>query len=77
MARPMVFAYSRPARPSFWMDDTPAALSGVWVGASGRVIGYWHGQPETQTLHLASGADLGRAGVPVGGPRPGARARRW
>lgn len=51
--RPMVFAYSRPAMPSFWMNDTPAALSGVWVGSSDRVIGYWHGRAESMQLHPA------------------------
>jgi uncharacterized membrane protein (UPF0127 family) len=53
VVRPMVFAYSPPATPSFWMEDTPTALTGVWVGASGRVIGYWHGQPESTVLHPA------------------------
>ena len=43
VARPMVFAYSPPAQPLFWMKDTPAALTGLWVGRSGGVIGYWHG----------------------------------
>jgi uncharacterized membrane protein (UPF0127 family) len=53
VVRPMVFAYSPPATPSFWMNDTPAALSGVWVGSSGRVIGYWHGRAESTQLHPA------------------------
>jgi uncharacterized membrane protein (UPF0127 family) len=53
VVRPMVFAYSPPATPSFWMNDTPAALSGVWVGSSGRVIGYWHGQVDSRQLHPA------------------------
>lgn len=48
---PMVFPYSPPATPSFWMENTPSPLTGVWVGASNRVIGYWHGRPETTTLH--------------------------
>jgi uncharacterized membrane protein (UPF0127 family) len=49
----MVFAYSPPATPSFWMKDTPAPLIGVWVGAEHRVIGYWRGQPESTALHPA------------------------
>ncbi len=53
VARPMVFAYSPPAMPAFWMKDTPAPLTGVWVSASHRVIGYWHGKPESTTLHPA------------------------
>lgn len=51
VARAMVFQYSPPAEPSFWMKDTPSPLTGVWVGASRRVIGYWHGRPESTTLH--------------------------
>ncbi len=53
VVRPMVFAYSPPATPSFWMNNTPAALSGVWVGSSGRVIGYWHGRAESTQFHPA------------------------
>jgi uncharacterized membrane protein (UPF0127 family) len=53
VARPMIFAYSPPSSPSFWMKDTPAPLTGVWVGAKGGVIGYWHGVPESTTLHPA------------------------
>jgi uncharacterized membrane protein (UPF0127 family) len=53
VVHPMVFAYSSPATPSFWMNDAPAALTGVWVGRSGRVIGYWRGQPESTLLHPA------------------------
>lgn len=53
VARPMVFAYSPPDTPSFWMKDTPAALTGVWVGADKHVIGYWHGQPGSTALHPA------------------------
>src|SRR5436305_5959124 len=51
VVRPMVFAYSPPATPSFWMKDTPTSLTGVWVGSSGRVIGYWHGRAESTQLH--------------------------
>ena len=51
VVHPMVFPYSPPAMPSFWMKDTPSALTGVWVGSSDRVIGYWYGRPETTTLH--------------------------
>jgi uncharacterized membrane protein (UPF0127 family) len=75
VVRAMVFAYSPPATPSFWMEDTPTAVTGVWVGASGRVIGYWHGQPESTTLHSApapvSAVIEYRAGsaVPVAGSR--------
>jgi uncharacterized membrane protein (UPF0127 family) len=53
VVRPMVFAYSTPATPSFWMLDTPAPLTGVWVASSGRIIGYWHGQPNSSELHTA------------------------
>jgi uncharacterized membrane protein (UPF0127 family) len=53
VVRPMVFAYSPPSTPSFWMKDTPSPLTGVWVGAGKRVIGYWHGQPESTALHPA------------------------
>jgi uncharacterized membrane protein (UPF0127 family) len=51
VARPMVFAYSPPATPSFWMKDTPSPLTGVWVGSSSRVIGYWQGRPNTTDFH--------------------------
>jgi uncharacterized membrane protein (UPF0127 family) len=47
----MVFAYSPPATPSFWMKATPAPLTGVWIGSTGRVIGYWHGQPNSTDVH--------------------------
>jgi uncharacterized membrane protein (UPF0127 family) len=77
VVRPMVFAYSPPSSPSFWMKDTPAALTGVWVGASGRVIGYWHGVPESTKLHPApapvSAVIEYRAGAPV--PPIGTRYR--
>ncbi len=53
VVRPMVFAYSPPSTPSFWMQDTPAPLTGVWIGAGGHVIGYWHGRPESTDLHPA------------------------
>jgi uncharacterized membrane protein (UPF0127 family) len=53
VVRPMVFAYWPPDTPSFWMNDTPAALTGMWVGRSGRVIGYWHGRPASTQLHPA------------------------
>ncbi|MBV9311273.1 MAG: DUF192 domain-containing protein [Solirubrobacterales bacterium] len=51
VVRPMVFAYSPPATPSFWMKDTPTPLTGVWVGSSGRVIAYWRGRPDSTDLH--------------------------
>jgi uncharacterized membrane protein (UPF0127 family) len=53
VARPMVFAFSAPSMPSFWMKDTPSPLTGVWVGASHRVIGYWHGRPQSTKLQPA------------------------
>jgi uncharacterized membrane protein (UPF0127 family) len=69
VARPMVFAYAPPSSPSFWMKDTPTPLTGVWVGASGRVIGYWHGVPESTKLHPAPAPVAAvieyRAGAPV------------
>ncbi len=69
VTRPMVFAYSPPSSPSFWMKDTPTPLTGVWVGATGRVIGYWHGVPESTQLHPAPGPVSAvieyRAGAPV------------
>jgi uncharacterized membrane protein (UPF0127 family) len=81
VARPMVFAYSPPQTPSFWMKDTPAPLTGVWVGAGRRVIGYWHGRPESTVLHpapapvsavieYAAGARVPRLGAPVALGRP-------
>ncbi len=51
VVRPMVFAYSPPGKPSFWMKDTPSPLTGVWVGAGHHVIGYWYGRPESAALH--------------------------
>jgi uncharacterized membrane protein (UPF0127 family) len=74
VTRPMVFAYSPPATPAFWMKDTPTPLVGVWIGASGRVIGYWRGQPQSTALHPApapvSAVIEYRAGSRV--PPPGA-----
>lgn len=75
VARPMVFAYSSPVTVSFWMKDTPSPLTGVWVGASHRVIGYWHGRPESTELHPSPAPIVAvieyRAGAPV--PPVGAR----
>jgi uncharacterized membrane protein (UPF0127 family) len=51
VARPMVFAFSAPSMPSFWVKVTPSPLTGVWVGSTRRVIGYWHGRPESTTFH--------------------------
>jgi uncharacterized membrane protein (UPF0127 family) len=51
VARPMVFAYSSPVTVWFWMSNTPAPLTGVWIGASHRVAGYWHGRPNSTQLH--------------------------
>jgi uncharacterized membrane protein (UPF0127 family) len=51
VARPMVFAYSSPVTVWFWMKNTPVPLTGVWIGASHRVAGYWHGRPNSTQLH--------------------------
>ena len=51
VARPMVFAYSAPVTVWFWMKNTPVPLTGVWIGASHRVAGYWHGRPNSTQLH--------------------------
>lgn len=56
VVRPMVFAYLTPVWISFWMKDTPVPLTGVWVGAAHRVVGYWHGRPESTVLHTSPGA---------------------
>jgi uncharacterized membrane protein (UPF0127 family) len=75
VVRPMVFAYSPPATPAFWMKDTPEPLTGVWIGAARRVVGYWHGQPESTELHPAPAPVAAvlefRAGARV--PPPGVR----
>lgn len=55
VVRPMVFAYSPPDTPSFWMDNTPSPLTGVWIGPRNRIVGYWHGQPQSQDLHPSPG----------------------
>jgi uncharacterized membrane protein (UPF0127 family) len=69
VVRPMVFAYTSPTSVSFWMKDTPSPLTGVWVGVSHRVIGYWHGQPESTKLHPSPTPIVAvieyRAGMPV------------
>jgi uncharacterized membrane protein (UPF0127 family) len=75
VVRPMVFAYSPPATPSFWMKDTPSPLTGVWVGAGGRVIGYWHGRPESTDLHPAPAPIEAVIEYPAGAPVPAKRAR--
>jgi uncharacterized membrane protein (UPF0127 family) len=51
--RPLVFAFPRPVTVGFWMKDTPIPLTGVWVGVDHRVIGVWHGRPESLAVHLA------------------------
>jgi uncharacterized membrane protein (UPF0127 family) len=51
---PMVFVFDPPLRASFWMKGTPEPLTGVWVSATtGRVVGYWHGAPESLVNHVA------------------------
>ncbi len=70
VVRPMVFAYSPPDTPSFWMDDTPAPLTGVWVGAAHRVIGYWQGQPESDALHPPPAPVSAVIEYPRGAPVP-------
>jgi uncharacterized membrane protein (UPF0127 family) len=67
---PMVFPYSQPTSPTYWMKDTPAALTGVWVGASGRVIGYWHGQPFSETGHEPPSPISAVIEFPAGAPVP-------
>jgi uncharacterized membrane protein (UPF0127 family) len=67
---PMVFPYSPPASPTYWMKDTPAALTGVWVGASGRVIGYWHGQPFSEDGHQPPSPVSAVIEYPAGAPVP-------
>jgi uncharacterized membrane protein (UPF0127 family) len=73
--RPMVFAYSPPAKPSFWMKNTPEPLTGVWIGARGRVIGYWHGKPESTALHPAPAPVAAVVEFPAGSPVPPRGAR--
>ena len=51
VARPMVFVFSPPVTVWFWMENTPVPLTGVWIGASHRVAGYWHGRPNSTQLH--------------------------
>ena len=48
---PMAFYFNPPMQLSFWMKDTPARLTGVWVAADETVLGYWHGTPYSLTLH--------------------------
>jgi uncharacterized membrane protein (UPF0127 family) len=73
VARPMVFAYSSPVTVWFWMKNTPVPLTGVWIGASHHVAGYWYGRPNSPQLHrspvpvtavieYATGAKLPRLG---------------
>jgi uncharacterized membrane protein (UPF0127 family) len=75
VTRPMVFAYSPPSSPSYWMQDTPAPLTGVWVGAGKRVIGYWHGQPESTALHPAPAPVAAVIEYPAGARVPPRGAR--
>jgi uncharacterized membrane protein (UPF0127 family) len=75
VSRPMVFAYSPPSMPSFWMKDTLAPLTGVWVGASKRVIGYWHGKPESTALHPAPAPISAVIEYPAGAKVPALGAR--
>ncbi len=75
VVRPMVFAYSPPATPAFWMNDTPAALTGVWVGSSDRVIGYWHGRPESTDLHPAPAPVRAVIEYPASAPVPSVGSR--
>jgi uncharacterized membrane protein (UPF0127 family) len=75
VVRPMVFAYSPPDTPSFWMKDTPAPLTGVWVGSSNRVIGYWYGRPESTDLHPAPAPVSAVIEYPAGAKVPARGAR--
>lgn len=48
---PLVFVFHPPEAVGFWMKDTPAPLTGVWISSRGLVTGYWHGKPESLTPH--------------------------
>ena len=51
---PMVFVFDPPQVAAFWMKDTPEPLTGAWVAAaSNRVVGYWHGIPNSLVNHVA------------------------
>jgi uncharacterized membrane protein (UPF0127 family) len=51
---PMVFLFNPPQRVWFWMKDTPARLTGVWVAPDGIVLGYWRGTPYSLTHHYSA-----------------------
>jgi uncharacterized membrane protein (UPF0127 family) len=56
------------------MKDTLAALTGVWVGAAGGVIGYWRGRPRSLELHSAPAPVSAVIEYPVGSRLPYAGA---
>jgi uncharacterized membrane protein (UPF0127 family) len=52
---PMVFVFTPPQPVAFWMKATPTPLTGAWVSPAGRVVGYWHGDPQSLVLHPSPG----------------------
>ena len=65
-ARPMLFLYQTPNTTGYWMEDTPAPLHGVWIGARHTVIGFWTGIPESLTSHAPPAPVIAVAEFPDG-----------
>lgn len=74
-ARPMLFVFPQAASVAFWMENTPAPLTGAWVGAANTVIGHWHGVPNTNTQHLPPAPVIAVVEYPVGWRVPADSAR--
>ena len=65
-ARPMLFVFAQAASDAFWMENTPAPLTGAWVGVADTVIGRWHGVPDTDTHHVPPAPVVAVVEYPVG-----------
>jgi hypothetical protein len=74
----MLFIFPSPARQSFWMKDTPAALSIAFVTPDGRIAEIQHMAPGSLERHVSESEALMALEMPAGwfdrkGVKPGDR----
>jgi len=49
-ARPMLFTFKQAGSHAFSMVGVLTAMNGVWIGPGNKVIGRWHGTPDSDTI---------------------------
>ena len=69
-ALPMVFLFQKPGTYAFTMTGGPAPLTGVWIGHGNKVIGHWHGVPDSSTQHRPPRPITEAILYPAGWPTP-------